>query len=104
MSWVYLIGAGIAEMTAVFFMGKSKGYQILKWSILSILSFALSFYWLSKSLEDIPLSLAYSIWVGIGAAGGVILGMLYLNESKSRWRIFYLMIIIGSVVGLKVVS
>ncbi|MCA0982080.1 MULTISPECIES: multidrug efflux SMR transporter [Exiguobacterium] len=104
MSWVYLIGAGIAEMTAVFFMGKSKGYQILKWSILSILSFALSFYWLSKSLEDIPLSLAYSIWVGIGAAGGVILGMLYLNESKSRWRIFYLMMIIGSVVGLKVVS
>lgn len=104
MSWVFLIGAGIAEMTAVFFMGKSKGYQILKWSILSILSFALSFYWLSKSLEDIPLSLAYSIWVGIGAAGGVILGMLYLNESKSRWRIFYLMMIIGSVVGLKVVS
>lgn len=104
MSWVYLIGAGIAEMTAVFFMGKSKGYQILKWSILSILSFALSFYWLSKSLEDIPLSLAYSIWVGIGAAGGVILGMLYLNESKSRWRIFFLMMIIGSVVGLKVVS
>lgn len=104
MSWVYLIGAGIAEMIAVFFMGKSKGYQILKWSILSILSFALSFYWLSKSLEDIPLSLAYSIWVGIGAAGGVILGMLYLNESKNRWRIFYLMMIIGSVVGLKVVS
>ena len=104
MSWVFLIGAGIAEMTAVFFMGKSKGYQILKWSILSILSFVLSFYWLSKSLEDIPLSLAYSIWVGIGAAGGVILGMLYLNESKSRWRIFYLMMIIGSVVGLKVVS
>lgn len=104
MSWVYLIGAGIAEMTAVFFMGKSKGYQILKWSILSILSFALSFYWLSKSLEDIPLSLAYSIWVGIGAAGGVILGMLYLNESKSRWRIFYLTMIIGSVVGLKVIS
>ncbi|QUP86666.1 multidrug efflux SMR transporter [Exiguobacterium sp. PFWT01] len=104
MSWVYLIGAGIAEMTAVFFMGKSKGYQILKWSIASILSFALSFYWLSKSLEVIPLSLAYSIWVGIGAAGGVILGMLYLNESKSRWRIFYLTLIIGSVVGLKVVS
>ncbi|WP_214796322.1 MULTISPECIES: multidrug efflux SMR transporter [unclassified Exiguobacterium] len=104
MSWVFLIGAGIAEMTAVFFMGKSKGYQILKWSVLSILSFALSFYWLSKSLEDIPLSLAYSIWVGIGAAGGVILGMLYLNESRSRWRIFYLMMIIGSVIGLKVVS
>ncbi|WP_215113726.1 multidrug efflux SMR transporter [Exiguobacterium sp. s63] len=104
MSWVYLIGAGIAEMTAVFFMGKSKGYQIVRWSIASVLSFSLSFYWLSKSLEGIPLSLAYSIWVGIGAAGGVILGMLYLNESKSRWRIFYLILIIGSVIGLKVVA
>lgn len=104
MSWVYLIGAGIAEMTAVFFMGKSKGYQILKWSIASILSFALSFYLLSKSLEVIALSLAYSIWVGIGAAGGVILGMLYLNESKNRWRIFFLLMIISSVIGLKIVS
>ena len=60
--------------------------------------------WLSKSLEAIPLSLAYSIWVGIGAAGGVILGMLYLNESKNRWRIFFLLMIISSVIGLKVVS
>lgn len=104
MSWVFLIGAGIAEMTAVFFMGKSKGYQILKWSMLSILSFVVSFFLLSKSLEVIPLSLAYSIWVGIGAAGGVILGMLYLNESTNWKRIFYLVLVIGSVIGLKVVS
>lgn len=104
MSWVLLIGAGIAEMIAVFFMGKSKGYQIMKWSIASVLAFAISFFLLSKSLEVIPLSLAYSIWVGIGAAGGVILGMVYLGESTDRWRIFYLLLVIGSVVGLKVVS
>ncbi|TCI26892.1 MULTISPECIES: multidrug efflux SMR transporter [unclassified Exiguobacterium] len=104
MSWIFLIGAGLAEMLAVFFMGKSKGYQILKWSLLSITTFALSFYLLSRSLETLPLGLAYSIWVGIGAAGGVILGMLYLNESSDRWRIFFLALIIGSVVGLKVVA
>lgn len=104
MSWIYLIGAGLAEMVAVFLMGKSKGYQILKWSVLSVLTFSISFYLLSKSLETLPLGIAYSIWVGIGAAGGVILGMLYLNESTDRWRIFFLILIIGSVVGLKVVA
>lgn len=104
MSWVFLIGAGLAEMMAVFWMGKSKGYQIVKWSILSVGTFALSFYLLSLSLETLPLGLAYSIWVGIGAAGGVVLGMLYLNESRDRWRIFFLLLIIGSVIGLKVVA
>ncbi|MCC5891532.1 multidrug efflux SMR transporter [Exiguobacterium sp.] len=104
MSWTFLIGAGLAEMLAVFFMGKSKGYQIFKWSVLSIVTFSLSFYLLSRSLETLPLGLAYSIWVGIGAAGGVILGMLYLNESTDRWRIFFLILIIGSVVGLKVIA
>ncbi|WP_214829184.1 DMT family transporter [Exiguobacterium algae] len=104
MSWIFLIGAGIAEMTAVFFMGKSKGYQLLKWSVLSILMFGLSFYLLSKSFEEIPLSVAYSIWVGIGAAGGVILGMMYLGESKDWRRVVYLILVIGSVIGLKVIS
>ncbi|RHB46930.1 MULTISPECIES: DMT family transporter [Exiguobacterium] len=104
MSWVFLIGAGLAEMMAVFWMGKSKGYQIFKWSALSVGTFALSFYLLSRSLETLPLGLAYSIWVGIGAAGGVVLGMLYLNESRDRWRIFFLLLIIGSVIGLKVVA
>ncbi|MFY9945892.1 MAG: SMR family transporter, partial [Exiguobacterium chiriqhucha] len=55
MSWVFLIGAGLAEMMAVFWMGKSKGYQIVKWSILSVGTFALSFYLLSRSLETLPL-------------------------------------------------
>ncbi|WP_240189744.1 SMR family transporter [Bacillus sp. P14.5] len=59
---------------------------------------------MSRSLETLPLGLAYSIWVGIGAAGGVVLGMLYLNESRDRWRIFFLLLIIGSVIGLKVVA
>lgn len=104
MSWVYLIGAGLAEMMAVFWMGKSKGYQIFKWSVLSVGTFGLSFYLLSRSLETLPLGLAYSIWVGIGAAGGVILGMLYLDESSDRRRIFFLVLIIGSVFGLKIVS
>lgn len=104
MSWVFLIGAGLAEMMAVFLMGKSKGYQIFKWSVLSVVTFAISFYLLSRSLETLPLGLAYSIWVGIGAAGGVVLGMLYLNESRDRLRIFFLLLIIGSVIGLKVVA
>ncbi len=54
MSWVFLIGAGLAEMMAVFWMGKSKGYQIFKWSVLSVGTFAFKFLFIVAFARDAP--------------------------------------------------
>ena len=52
----------------------------------------------------IPIGTAYAVWTGIGAVGGVVMGILVFNDSLSFWRIFFIITLIASVVGLKWVS
>ena len=52
----------------------------------------------------IPIGTAYAVWTGIGAVGGVVMGILVFNDPLSFWRIFFIITLIASVVGLKWVS
>ncbi|MFQ3546131.1 multidrug efflux SMR transporter [Halobacillus rhizosphaerae] len=104
MAWVFLFTAGLCEMTAMYFLKLSGGFQKLKPSFLAILSFSLSFYLLSLSLKDLSIGTSYSIWTGIGAVGTVFLGIFIFKEKASRKKIFYVTLIIIGVAGLKMVS
>lgn len=65
----------------------------------------LSFFFLSLSLKEIPISIGYGLWTGIGgAAGSVLLGMFIFNEPKSIKKLLLVGGIIISIVGLKLVS
>ena len=55
-------------------------------------------------MESLPMSTAYAVWTGIGASGGAILGMLFYNEAKDWKRILFISMVLGSAVGLKLVS
>jgi quaternary ammonium compound-resistance protein SugE len=88
-------------------------FQILKlsenfsnwiWSVGFFISISLSFYFLNKSLISIPIGTAYAIWTGIGAIGTAIIGIILFKESTDFWRIFFLVILIFSIIGLKIVS
>ena len=59
---------------------------------------------LSTSMMYLPMSTAYAIWTGIGAVGGAILGMIFYNESKDIKRVVCILVILGSTIGLKLVS
>jgi quaternary ammonium compound-resistance protein SugE len=104
MAWVYLIIAGFGEIGFVIFMKLSKGFSRLPYTLLTGLSAFFSFYFLSKSLLDLPVGTAYGIWTGIGACGSVLLGMIFFGESKDWKRLLFIVMIIGSVIGLKVIS
>lgn len=104
MEWIYLISAGLFEVLFVTFMKLSNGFSRLAFSIATLISGALSFYLLSLSLVSLPVGSAYAIWTGIGAAGSVIIGILFFRESKSWKRIVFLSCILISVIGLKVTS
>jgi quaternary ammonium compound-resistance protein SugE len=52
----------------------------------------------------LPIGTSYAVWTGIGAAGTAIAGMLFFKEPVMIWRIFFLVLLIGSIVGLKFVS
>src|SRR5690625_5997560 len=69
-----------------------------------ILSMGLGFAFLSLAMRDIPLGTAYAIWTGLGAAGAVIMGILFFKESAGWKRLLFLSCIIAGAVGLKVRS
>ncbi|NQD66882.1 QacE family quaternary ammonium compound efflux SMR transporter [Bacillus haikouensis] len=104
MAWMTLIVAGLSEIVMVTFMKLSEGYKKLIPSFISFTAGALSFYLLSLSLIHIPVSTGYGIWTGIGSAGAVLIGMLFFKEEKSPARIFFISLIIISMIGLKAVS
>lgn len=85
-------------------MKLSNNFSNLKWSIAFFVSITLSFLLLNKAIQTIPIGTAYAVWTGIGAVGTVIMGILLYKEPADFWRMFFIFLLIGSIVGLKVVS
>lgn len=104
MTWVYLAAAGLFEIAMALSLKASEGFSKL-WPSLGFLVFGgISFLLLSKSLQSIPVGTAYAIWTGIGAAGTAILGIIIFREPASALRIAFLVLLVGSIIGLKFVS
>ena len=104
MAWTMLILAGIFEMLAVVMMNQWHKVKTNMNFILMILAFILSFICLAYALSYISMSVGYAIWTGIGAAGGALIGIILYKESANWKRIFFLLLIIGAVIGLKLVG
>lgn len=104
MEWLYLIIAGIFEMIGVVMINKIYKDRNLLSFLYTAGGFGLSFLFLSLAMRTLPMGIAYAIWTGIGAAGAAILGMAFHGESRHWKRIFFIFIIIGATIGLKLVS
>lgn len=104
MAWIALVLAGFCEMFGVAMINKL--HQDRNWQsfVLLALGFGASFVFLSYAMETLAMGTAYAVWTGIGASGGAILGMLFYNESKDWKRIFFIALVLGAAVGLKLVS
>ena len=102
--WIVIVIAGIFEVGFTTFLKLSDGFTNWKYVILFVISAAFSFGLLSYAMKSIPLGSAYAIWTGIGAAGTAIIGMIYFKDPVSFGRIAFLILLVGSIVGLKFVS
>jgi quaternary ammonium compound-resistance protein SugE len=102
MAWLILIAAGLFEVAFVTTMKLSDGFKVKRYTGLTILTGALSFYLLSLALTTIALGTGYAVWTGIGAAGSVLVGMLFFNENRQPAKLFFLSCIIAGVAGLKI--
>lgn len=104
MAWLYLFLTGIAEIgmtTAMRYIGwPPKVLPLVAFLIAANVSFAL----LVVATWTIPLGTAYAIWTGIGAAGTVLVGILWYDEPVGTLRLVFLTLLIGSIMGLKIVS
>ncbi|MFB9324928.1 DMT family transporter [Paenibacillus aurantiacus] len=104
MNWIFLILAGICEMAGVLLINKFNQTRSRQSLLQLIAGFGLSFGFLSLAMRTLPMGTAYAVWTGIGASGGAILGMIFYNEPRSFLRILCIGLVLGSAVGLKLIS
>lgn len=104
MSWIYLFIAGLFEIGWAVGLKYTEGFTKLWPSVVTIIGMILSFYFLSTAVKSIPIGTAYAIWTGIGAVGTAILGIILFGESKEITRIFFIILIVIGIVGLKFFS
>jgi quaternary ammonium compound-resistance protein SugE len=104
MGWIYLVFAGLFEVGFTSMLKLSDNFTKLYPSIGFFFFSILSFYLLTKAVETIPIGTAYAVWTGIGAVGTVLIGIFFFQESAGFWRIFFISILIMSIIGLKLVS
>ena len=104
MPWVYLFIAGIMEIVWAIGIKYTESFTKLWWSVGTITAMIVSFYFLSKALETIPVGTGYAVWTGIGAVGTAILGIFLFNESREVLRLLFIGFIVVGIIGLKFVS
>lgn len=104
MNWLFLVLAGLLEVGWAVGLKYTEGFTKPVPSVLTAVSMAGSVYLLSLALRDIPLGTAYGIWVGIGAVGAAIAGMVLFKEPASTLRIVSIVLVVAGIVGLKLSS
>ena len=102
MNWIYLIIAGLLEIGFTTSMKMSNNFTNLKWSLSFAGCIILSFYFVNKACQTLPLGTAYAVWTGIGASGTLLFGMFFLGESRDLIRIGCILLIIACIIVLKV--
>jgi len=101
---MYLIIAGCFEVGFTTSLKMSANFTNRFWSLMFFVCISLSFHFLNRAIQTIPIGTAYAVWTGIGAVGTVIMGIVFFKESADFWRLFFIATLIGSIIGLKVVS
>lgn len=104
MAWFYLIIAGLFEVGFTTSLKLSDNFANRGWALLFLICITLSFYFLNKAIQVIPVGTAYAVWTGIGALGTVLVGITLFKEPSDFWRVFFVFLLIGSILGLKFVS
>ncbi|MCG9760938.1 SMR family transporter [Pseudoalteromonas sp. Isolate6] len=101
MSWLLLVFAGLLEVVWAIGLKFTGGFTKPVPSIITVVAMAASFYFLSVALRTLPLSVAYSVWVGIGMVGSIIVGIVYFKEPLSLFKLLSLLLIVMGIIGLK---
>lgn len=106
MSWLFLIIAGLFEVGFATCLGKARetGSNSITWMIGFFVCLSISMFLLYKATQTLPIGTAYAVWTGIGAVGTVLMGIFFFKEPADFWRLFFITMLIASIIGLKAVS
>ena len=104
MNWVILLPAGLFEIGWAIGLKYTDGFTRLWPTVGTGLSMAVSMGLLGIAMKELPVGTAYAIWVGVGAVGTAILGIVLLGEPANVGRMVSLGLIVAGIIGLKLTT
>ena len=104
MAWIILIAAGMLEAVWAVALSASNGFRRPAPTVVFFAGLALSMCGLAWAMTEIPTGTAYAVWVGVGATLTVLWSVAKGDEAASPLRLALIALLVGCVVGLKVVS
>lgn len=104
MAWIILVIAGLLEVCWAIGLKYTEGFTRLWPSLATAAAMLVSLGLLGLAMKSLPVGTAYAVWVGIGAVGTVILGIVLFNEPLSSLRVASVLMIVAGLVGLKLAS
>ena len=104
MAWTLLVVAGLFEIAWAIGLKYTEGFTRLVPTVLTVGAMVVSVWLLGLAAKHLPIGTAYAVWVGIGAAGTAILGMVLFREPSDAARLVCLGLILAGVAGLKLVT
>ena len=103
-SWFYLVVAGLFEVGWAVGLKYTDGFSKPAPSVLTLLALGASMWLLALAARTLPMGTAYAVWVGIGALGTAVLGVVLWKEPLSLARGLFLGMLLVSIVGLKLTT
>lgn len=104
MAWVILVVAGLFEVGWAIGMKYTEGFSRLWPTIWTVLAMIISVWLLGIAMKSLPVGTAYSVWVGVGAIGTVILGIALLGDPVNAARLISVALIVAGIVGLRLAT
>jgi quaternary ammonium compound-resistance protein SugE len=100
-AWAYVIVAGLFEVVWAIGLKFSVGFSRPGPSAITVVAMLVSMWLLAQAIRVLPAGTGYSVWVGIGAVGTAMLGIILLGESRNPLRLASIVLIVAGIVGLK---
>ena len=104
MQWIFLLLAGVLEVTWACAMKYSNGFTVLIPSVVTVIGYILSAVFLALALKQLPLGTAYAMWTGFGIVGTSILGIVLFHEKLSLPQVVCVILIVIGIAGLKLLA
>lgn len=104
MNWLILVLAGVFEIGWAIGLKYTDGFTRLWPTVGTVLAMAISLGLLGIAMKSLPVGTAYAVWVGVGAVGTAILGIVLLGEPANAGRLLSLGLIVAGIIGLKLAS
>ena len=99
--WSALLLAGAFEVGYALSVNGSQGFTHLVWSLVALVFFLCTLFFLSVALKRIDVGIGYAVWAGIGAVGSAALGPVFFDETFTATKAIWLAVIIAGGVWLK---